>query len=231
MSADSPKLDPYRSPSLPEGPYAGQQKVSGKPGWLTALCVVCIVLGALGLLNAILGTAAEIAGPRFQAMLSPRGGPGMPADLQQAQQDLMDEMNAIKRKYFSLSLALLGVRFVAAGLLLYGGLRCLALSESGRKLLIAACAVALLFELSQTIIQSLVYLQNLTAMNSALERFQSALANGNAPPGLQSVMKWTMQISVVLPMILAYGMALLKGGVFLFGLSYLRRPHIKSLFK
>jgi hypothetical protein len=230
MSADSSTLDPYRSPTLPEGPYAGKQ-TTGKPGWLTALCVICIVLGALGLINAILGTAAELAGPYFQAMLSPRGGPGIPADMQQAQQDLMDEMNVIKQKYFILSLALLGFRFVAAGLLLYGGLRCLGLSEAGRKLLIAACAVALVFELSQTIIQSLVYLQNLTAMNSAMERFQSSLSNGSAPPGLQAVMKWTMRISMILPIILAYGMALLKGGVFLFGLSYLRREHIKVLFK
>jgi len=230
MSADSSTLDPYRSPTLPEGPYAGKQ-TTGKPGWLTALCVICIVLGALGLINAILGTAAELAGPYFQAMLSPRGGPGMPADLQQAQQDLMDAVNAVKRKYFVLTLAFLGFRFVAAGLLLYGGLRCLSLRESGRKLLIAACAVALLFEFSQMIAQSVVTLQSLTEMNSASERFQSALANGNTPPGLQAVMKWTMRISMILPIVLMYGMAFLKGGVFLFGLSYLRRPHIKALFK
>src|SRR5262245_58840118 len=142
----SSELDPYRSPSLPEGPYVPKSQASGKPGWLTAICVICIVLGALGLLNATLGSAAELAGPRFQAMLTPRGGPGMSDDLQQAQQDFMDEINAIKRKYFALTMAFLGFRFVAAGLLLMGGLRCLGLREGGRKMLIVACAVALLFE-------------------------------------------------------------------------------------
>ena len=230
MSAESPKLDPYRSPTLPEGPYAGRQP-SGKPGWLTALCVICIVLGALGLMNALLDTAVELAGPRFQAMLTPRGSPGMPDDFQQAQQDLMDELNALKNKYFALSLGLLACRFVVAGLLLLGGLRCLGLSEGGRKLLIVACAVALLFEVSRAIIQSVIYLENLTAMNSAVERFQSSLAKGNSPPGMQAVMKWTIRVSTVLPIVMAYVLGILKSAMFVFGLMYLRKPHIKALFK
>ena len=52
MTADS--FDPYRSPSLPEGPYAGVAP-SGRPGGLTTLCVLCMVLGALGLFNSLLG--------------------------------------------------------------------------------------------------------------------------------------------------------------------------------
>ena len=72
MSSDSQSFDPYRSPAQPEVPYAGQSGIpfggqpgvsyggqpgvpclgpppTVRPGLLTTLCVLCIVLGALGL--------------------------------------------------------------------------------------------------------------------------------------------------------------------------------------
>lgn len=229
MSSDTAPLDPYRSPSLPEGPYAGKTP-SGRPGWLTALCVLCIVLGALGLLNAVLGTAIEVAGPAFQQAMMPKGG-NMPDDFQQAQQDLMDEINAIKKKHLLSIYGLLAFKFIAATLLLVGGLRCLSLGETGRKLLIIGCGVALAFELTQAIVQSLIQMENLTAMNSAVEKFQSSLAGNNSPPGMKNVLKWSIRISTIVPIVLQYVMAAVKGGLFIFGLIYLQRARIKALFK
>src|SRR5262245_55299138 len=94
MSADSTAFDPYRSPSLPEGPYAGKPP-AGKPGWLTALCAICIVLGVLGLLNTLFGTITVIVGPSMQKALTPKGTPGVPAGLERAQQQLNDDLAAV----------------------------------------------------------------------------------------------------------------------------------------
>jgi hypothetical protein len=228
MSADS-SLDPYRSPTLPEGPYIGAP-TTRRPGWLTALCVVCIVLGALGILNSLVGTAAVLAGPKFQAMFQPRPTQGMPDDMLQAQQDLMDEINAVQKRHFLTTLLLLAFKFIVAVLLLAGGLRCLGLNEGGRKLLLIACAVALLFEVVHSILQSIVNLEMMTATNSAVEKFESTVTTGNTPPGTASIMKWTIRGAFIVPIITSYFMSLLKSGLFVFGLVYLNKKHIKSLF-
>jgi len=230
MSADSSALDPYRSPSLPEGPYAGLPTKT-RPGWLTALCVVCIVLGALGILNSLVGTAAVIAGPRFQSMFQPRPSPGMPDEMLQAQQELMNEINAVQARHFVTNLILLSFKFVAAVLLLVGGLRCLGLSEGGRKTLLVACAVALLFEIVHSILQTLVNLEMMTATNSAVEKFESTVTSSNSPPGTASIMKWTIRGAFIVPIISSYFMSLLKSCLFVFGLVYLNKKHIKVLFK
>ena len=228
MSADS-SLDPYRSPSLPEGPYAGLP-TRARPGWLTALCVVCIVLGALGVLNSLVGTAAVLAGPKFQSMFQPRPTAGVPDDMLQAQQDLMDEINAVQKKHLITTLVLLAFKLVAAVLLLAGGLRCLGLNEGGRKLLLIACGVALMFEVVHSILQTMINLEMMTATNSATEKFESTI-NSNSPPGTAPVMKWIIRGAFIGPMITSYFMSLLKSCLFVFGLIYLNKKHIKGLFK
>src|SRR5262245_6442721 len=99
MSADPPALDPYRPPSLPEGPYA-EAPPSCRPGLLTTLCVLCLVLGALGLMNSLMGAAGAVGGQKLQAMLQPKASPSMPPEMQQAQQDFQDQVNAVQGRYF-----------------------------------------------------------------------------------------------------------------------------------
>lgn len=231
MSSDSLPLDPYRSPSLPEGPYAGKPQ-SGRPGWLTALCVICIVLGALGLMNAVFGTVGAFAGPSMQKMLQPQANtPGMSPELQQAQNDFQDDMLGIQQKHWWPIVGAILFRFVAATLLLIGGLRCLGLKEGGRKLLLMACAVALIFELGNSIVQSIVTLDSMTAMNSFAEKLQASLPQNNAPPGMNNMMKIWFRVIMIFQIVVIYSLSLAKGGLFLFGLIYLQKAHIKALFK
>ena len=61
MPADSSAFDPYKTPAMPAystGPVAK----SGRPGVLTALCVGCIVIGALGIFNGLLRTVGTVFG-------------------------------------------------------------------------------------------------------------------------------------------------------------------------
>ena len=58
MSAESGFQDPYRTPALPQGRFAPSP--GARPGWLTALCVIAIVIGVLGLMNGILGVVGTL---------------------------------------------------------------------------------------------------------------------------------------------------------------------------
>jgi len=231
MSADSSALDPYRPPNLPEGPYSAAPP-SGRPGMLTALCVLCIVLGALGVMNSLMGTAGAIGGQQLQAMVQPKASPGMPPEMQKAQQDFQDQLNAVQGRYFWEIVGGLAFRFVAALLLLIGGIRSLGLKESGRKTLLVACAVAAVFELLHAILQSLVNMETMTAVNSYVQEMTAAIPQqGNAPPGMAPMVQGIVRVSIIAGFILAYLLALSKICLYVFGLIYLRKPHIRGLFQ
>lgn len=230
MPDDSQIFDPYRSPSLPEGPYAGAPP-SGRPGTLTTLCVICIVLGALGLLNSVLGAAGVVGGRQLQAMLRARPSPGLSPDLQEAQEKLQDDMNAALSKYLWPLIAGLVIRFGVASLLLLGGIRALSLHESGRKVLLVACALAVPFELVQSILQSVINLENMTAMNSFSESLASELSKGNGAPNSVAGFAQTFMRAVMIgSLVVAYVIALAKIILYVFGLVYLQKKHIRGLF-
>src|SRR5689334_23194829 len=112
MSAEPQAFDPYRSPSLPEGPYAAPMPV-GRPGWLTMLCVCCIVLGALGLMNSLFGTVGIIGGKAIQTWVQPKAGAtGLPAEMQDAQEKFQTELYAVQDRYYWFLVAGIVVRFV-----------------------------------------------------------------------------------------------------------------------
>src|SRR5688500_18699957 len=147
MMTDTSTYDPYRSPTLPETPYAVSSGVQ-KPGWLTALCVICIVLGVLGLMNGLLGLGATLFGKQLQQMMNPMAAQkGMPAEIQKLQQNLQDETNSIQEQFFIPSLIAILVKVAVSTMLIVGGVRSLALKPNGRTLLVVVCVVALLFEL------------------------------------------------------------------------------------
>jgi len=226
MTADSTSFDPYRSPSLPEGPYAGLPRV-GRPGKLTTLCVLCIVLGALGLMNSLLGAAGAVGGRAFQAWIQPKSSPGIPQEMNDAQQKLNDDMAAVQEKYFWALVPALAFRFIAALLLLTGGLRSLSLNEGGRKLLLIACFVALVFELLHTILQSIMTLESMASVNAFVEKVANLSTQGAAGKLPQTV----VQVAIIGIFLIALLIALLKMALYGFGLIYLQRKPIRDAFR
>jgi hypothetical protein len=231
MSADSPALDPYRPPSLPEGPYA-EAPPSGRPGLLTTLCVLCLVLGALGVMNSLMGAAGAVGGQKLQAMLQPKASAGMPPEMQQAQQDFQDQVNAVQGKFFWEIVGGLAFRLIASVLLLVGGIRSLGLKESGRKTLLVACTVAVVFELAHSILQSLVNMEMMTAVHSFVEKMTTAMPQqDNAPPGMGNLLQGIIRGSIIAGFVVSYVLALAKICLYVFGLIYLQKKHIRGLFQ
>lgn len=228
--AESASLDPYRPPNLPEGPYAGRP-TTGKPQLLSALCVICIVLGSLGIMNSLMGLVGALGGQQFQAMLQPKGGPGMPPEFQKANDDFQDDMNSVQNKYYVEIMISIGVRLLAAVLLVVGGFKALGLKESGRILLLAACAVALFFELGHSILQSLINTEMATAVNSFTEAMFQGMPQRKGQEAVGKTMQTFMQVMIYASFAIFYILTLAKAGTYFFGLIYLRKQKIKELFK
>ena len=232
MSAEPQTFDPYRSPSLPEGPYAAPTPV-GRPGWLTMLCVCCIVLGALGLMNSLFGTVGIIGGKAIQTWVQPKAGAtGLPAEMQDAQEKFQTELYAVQDRYYWFLVAGIVVRFIVAPLLLYAGIRALSLDEQGRKLLVTACAVALGFELCSAILQTAMAMENMTITNSYVENIASKMPKDKKGAAQAAyIMQTVTRVIGVVVVVLTGAIIALKLALFTFGFVYLRKPHVQALFQ
>lgn len=228
MSKDPTAYDPYLTPSLPVGGDAGRS-YSGRPGWLTALCVLCIVIGLLGAMNGIAGFFGTLFAEQMQTMFAPQSGAGMPPEMKEAQEQFQAESREVQKKFLVPSLIDAVFRVIIAVGLVYGGIASLGLKEPGRQVLIIACGAAVLFELGHAVLQSLVNMEMMTAFNAFAESFLQTLPqqkNGPPPELFLTIMKWTMTVMFIFQ----YAIGLVKIGFYIWGVTFLMRPAIKALF-
>ena len=229
MTTDTSTYDPYRSPTLPDTPYAAATGVQ-KPGWLTALCVICIVLGVLGLMNGLIGLGATVFGKQLQQMMNPAAArQQLPPEIRKLQQSLQDETNSIQEQFFIPSLIAILVKVAVSTILIVGGVRSLGLKANGRTLLVVACVVALLFELGMSVLQGVVYMEMLTVYNELIDGFVQEFQRQNGAAAGNFFMT-TMQVGLYGSMVAFFVIQLVKVLFFFWGATYLRRPAIAGLF-
>jgi hypothetical protein len=231
VSAGSQSFDPYRSPTLPETPYAAPS--SGRPGWLTTLCVLCIVLGALGMINAAFGALGLAGGKAIQKMVQPKGAnTGLPQAMQDAQDKFQNDMYAVQDKYFWLLVPTTAIRFFVALYLLVGAIRALSLKEKGRQMLLTACVVALVFEVISSIGSSFIVMENLTITNLYIEQITTSMpADKEKAVHVAKLVGTVTRAIGVVTLVLAGVVVLLKVALYIFGLVYLQKPHIQAVYQ
>ena len=226
MPADS-QFDPYRTPALPDSPAFSPSR-GRRPGWLTAVCVIAIVIGILGAFNGVFGLIGAVFGQQLQSAVSPAAG-SVPPSMEKIQTEFQDQMNAVQKEFFVALLSSAVLRTIIAVLLLVGGVMCLNLKEQGRQLLVLGFAIALLFEIGNTVLNSLVNMEVMTAFNAYVEALAEELPAGGGGPPPQMLMG-IMKGSIIFGFVVQYLIVLIKMGFYAFGLIYLSRQTIKALF-
>ena len=229
MSSDPTAFDPYRSPAMPEGlplPATG----SKRPGWLTALCVIAIVIGILGFANGVIGFFSVVFGQELQSAFTPAAPPNMPQGLQKVQQDFQAEVQAVQGRFFVQMLTSAIFRVIVAVLLFIGGVLCLSLKPRGRQLLLIACGMAIVFEvLTGFILHSLINMEMMTAFNALLDGMAEEMPQRGNTRATELVLN-IMRFSIVGGFIIQYIIVLLKLAFYTFGVIYLQRASIKAVF-
>ena len=227
MSADSASLDPYRSPSLPETPSV-RPSGSGRPALLTIICVMCIVMGALGIMNGLTGLLFVGMGSRFQEMMTPPSQPGMPNDLNELNKKLQEESAAVQAQYFWPNLVMTLLRVIVAALLLWGGIRAMGKSLSGRDLLVMALAAAIAFEFGTGILLSVMTMETIKLINAFIEEV-GQLPQGNGPP--PDVLASVTRIFAYVIFGFTFLLIIAKIAFYFFSFLYLRRPAIATHYE
>ena len=128
-------LDPYKSPeySLDPALSPGHRPLSGRPGVLTAICVIAIVLGGLGLGTGLLAVVSLVGGEAIQAAIP--DNPGMDEEMKKIQTEMEQEMQAVTDRYWGYHAVFLLGHFAVATGLLAGGIMAIKMNPKGRTVL------------------------------------------------------------------------------------------------
>jgi hypothetical protein len=159
-----------------------------RPGLLTALAIIAIVLGAWGLLGGFVGVAVLGFGDQLQTVLNPVAERGLPGSVEEAQQDFQNEMRDFQHRYFPVSLGLILGGLFVAGLLLAGGVSTLRLAPCGRRVFLIGCWVAGVFEVIRMPVHSIIQMQGSAQMMRNMTRLVDAAGGGSSPSSVDRML-------------------------------------------
>lgn len=178
-----------------------------RPGVLTAICILGLILAALGALNGlcgIVGVAVQLTGQNF--------GPPPPPD-----------MKAFQDQWFPVSATLVVLKLAVVCLLFYGCLAALNLWESGRKWLLIAMWSGIAFELIQIYPTVAIQMQVFELIKDDLH--QPPMGPGGPSP--EQFFEMIKGLSVAI----GVGFPLLRLGFYAWGVTYASKDSTRQLFE
>lgn len=222
---DAPKpnpftdVNPYRPGEMPE-------LASRRPGGLTAICIVAIVLGVLGLFSGTMKGVNALFGAQMQQAF---GGMGAATPEQAKAQQEMQAALADEMRRFALANGILAVAQVAlCGGLIYSAVKTLGIKAAGRKLLLALCACLLLYEVCQL---ATVVIQQLS-LSPIMELYMPRMMKdpSGKTAGAEKFGQAIARMSIIVGVVMQCVWTLIKFVFFAVAIRYLRKAKIISLF-
>ena len=195
-------------------------------GRIKAVCIGVVVLGGLGLASALMGAVGLWAGQQMQSAFSMPNQPGVPKKVQDLQRDMQREMQAVQNRFWTVNVVLLlGHVTVAAGLLA-GGIQSLRRKPFGRKILIAACLAAIVFELIRGTVQAFIQVQVMSVMS----RFFQAMMDVSMSQAADAAewVAWGARVGLVIGVVAMIVWILAKVVFYGVAVWYLRKPAVRQ---
>ena len=225
--------NPYAAPMPGYAPYQ-PSAVAGRPGWYTFFCVIAIVLGGLGLAGGLMGFVGLFVAESIQKAFQGQPQPGLPQEFIDIQNQMNAEMNALTARHFLISLIVHVLLIGVATGLLIGGIRSLAMSKSGARMLATMFLITSVFEVGR--VAFTIYFQ--MAASQVMQKhfgplMESARPKGGAamPPGMSEIMSTSMTIGMGVGICFAVGWLLIKLAIYISGWVYLSKPQVQALLK
>ena len=200
--------NPYQSnPTLPQATSVPQQK----PGGLTAIAVICLILGSLGALMALFGIVILFfQGSMNQFQAAQPGGPPP---------EFLAEMEALQASQFIPTLIVNGCNVIIGSLLAIGSIGVLGTKEWGRNLLRNALLAAIFFVVVRGIYSMWVQYSSMSVISKMVPA-------GGDKATMEAIMQGTIIFGIVIGVI---WMVVLIG-FYIWSRIYLNKPPIRALF-
>ena len=219
MSEESRPLDAYQPPLADVVPAPAERK----SGWLKAISIIAVVLGALGVLGALMGIVGLALSSQLQGAFAPPAPPGMPQEMVDLQNQMQAEIQAIQERFWVANLTMTIIQLVVSGMLLVGGIQCLMRSAPGRKVLLTACSVAIVFEIVRAVVQTLMQVQ--TA--SVTQRFMQGMF-GNEDAQAAELMATFGRAAIMVGVCFGLMWVLVKLVYYILAIRTLRKPEVRA---
>ena len=217
------------SPSASFGSYDVPR--ARRPGGLTAICVIGIVLGSLGVLGSLAGIAGLVAGPRLQEAMMPPAGPGGNKSIE-IQRTMQKKMQAVTDRYRWPNGAFALMNLGLATSMLAGAVMALKRGPKARALLITVFAVAIPFEILRTVVLAFMQWETSAVVSDMLPRMMAVPAPVNGPQAQQAaaMASAVAKASVVAGIAFLVIFSVAKLSYYAIGWFYLRRPVVRHWF-
>ena len=200
--------NPYQSnPTLPQATSVPQQK----PGGLTAIAVICLILGSLGALMALFGIVMLFfQGSMNQFQAAQPGGPPP---------EFLAEMEALQASQFIPTLIVNGCNVIIGSLLAIGSIGVLGTKEWGRNLLRNALLAAIFFVVVRGIYGMWVQYSSMSVISKMVP------AGGD-----KATMEAIMQGTIIFVIVIGFIWMVVLIGFYIWSRIYLNKPPIRALF-
>jgi hypothetical protein len=233
MSTPSPFPDPpsysaYQSPDYAVA-AADAAHATKRPGWLTAICVIAIILGVLGVFAMLAGAGGLVFNTMFREQFANRPqAPGMPQGIADAQQKMQEAMYAVADRYFIADVILLPMHGLVSIFLIVAAARAMTLIPETRKLFQWALIAALIM----LVAMSLKGLVQQIEMFGVMDQFIKDMAGNMPGQGGQGkdVFVTAMRVGMIIGAVFGFGWQFILCLFYALSLNYLARPNTAALY-
>jgi hypothetical protein len=230
-------------PETPSNPYRPPQSFDdlalanrlspdgGRPGGLSAVCAIAIVLGGMGLATSMMGLCAMAAKPWLNNVFVLPQQSAKADQFREAQREMQQRTEEVASRYAGFNLGFLLLNVLIGGSLFVGGILALRLSPKGRRLLLTAFTAAILLEILRAVVQSFAQIEMAEVMQGPMARMMQASAS-HGGPGTPENAAFTVVVSRAMYVGIAVWLAFAAAKVIFYavGARYLHRPAIRQLF-
>jgi hypothetical protein len=195
---------------------------------LVATCVIAMMLGATGTIYSLFG---NVAVARMQDGLAAMSSQGMSKGYCQAQQEIHARAEDIQKRYMNIHTGMLAINASLSVCLLAAGYMTLRLHPHGYSLLLWTFLVAIFAETARVLVQSSLTADSMTVLASMTNDIKTNGFGHNMSDtfaALHAVRNCAMVLTVGVGTVAVLAVAEML--FYFFGLRYLRRPNIQSLF-
>jgi hypothetical protein len=208
----------------------GLEDPTVRPAGLTTICVLAILLGGAGFLMGCVSLTSQAFDSKLQqavAGMQPRGND----PTAEIQRDMNARMTAVTNRYKWLLVPLAVVKIVVDAALLVGALLAWGLKPRGWSWLHGALIAAIVFEVVQAVPTLMVQREYQAITNEMMTKMMTAQRAGiNPPPGMQNFMSGMTSAISIMSMVYALGWLTGKLIFYAFGIRYLRKREVVTLF-
>lgn len=207
--------NPFATPEI----VSTSPKVSQKaPAGLTALLIICLVLGILGLLVSCLGAATIAFQGQLQSMQQNMGDP--------AQQAMQKEMQSIQNQQLIPNLIMLGLNFIVAPLLVIGAIGGLNRKTWAHNLLSIGILAAIFYVVIKVVLTIIMQVMTMGPITKAMEKAMAEQGGNGAQAA--GVIGSAMQIGIIVGIVVTAVLGLIMLGFYVWGWLYLRKDTVKN---